>query len=116
MKEKIEDEIKISPAEILLNKSMYGKELPEGKNGEKIFGFSFYEVQKIRNKETGEVIRVEWEFIGSRMGEAPILSAVTEQQYKNWKKQDIQAIPAEFIWDNEKKIWKVETKVSIPDS
>jgi len=80
--------------EIILNKESYGKCLPKGNTGDKVKGYSFYEVVK-----EGE------NYICSRMTDKPVLEAVTEDQYKNWKKKNMIAYPVQFIWN--KDLWKI---------
>ena len=94
-------------AKVELLEDDFGKGLPEGTAGEKRNGFSFFELRKIKDG-AGKVISETWEFITSQINESPILSAVTNEQYEKWKKAIIKAVPAEFIWDNDKQLWRIE--------
>ena len=84
-------------AEIILNKAAYGIDFIKGKEGDRIHGYSFYEIKN--NKE-------DCLYITSRITEKPILEAVTDEQYKSWKNKDIIAKKAVFIWD--KNMWRIE--------
>ena len=81
--------------EIILNKAAYGIESVKGSEGDRISGYSFYELNN--NKE---------HYITSRITARPILEAVTDEQYKSWKNKAIIAKKAIFIW--EKNMWRIE--------
>ncbi len=70
-------------ATILLDASQFGKGLPEGFEGQKESGFSFFEPNG---------------YITSRITDKPVLTAVTESQFKKWKEKNIIAKPAVFIY------------------
>ena len=52
-------------------------------------------------------------YITSRATEEPILEAVTEAQYRSWKKKKIIARKAAFIWVEDKGLWKIENQKDV---
>ncbi|HEY4490008.1 MAG TPA: hypothetical protein VJC12_01995 [Candidatus Paceibacterota bacterium] len=91
-----------SPAEIVLDESNFGNVWHSGIQGEIREGFSFYAPRK------DEVGKVFYDYITSDMVSEPTLKAVTEDQYKKFYKQKIRAVPVKFVWDNEKRHWRIE--------
>ena len=75
----------------------YGKGLENGKEGEEKKGFAFYELENKIEDENGKK-KISLDFITSRIGARPVLSAVTESQFKVWQNAVIIAIPARFLW------------------
>lgn len=90
-------------AEVVLDESQFGKGNPPGEAGETRNGFSFYRERKDKTSRT------YWEKLTARMGDIPTLVAVTEQQFKRWKKDKLIAVPA--VWHNiEGRLWEVKTQ------
>ncbi len=84
-------------AGVVLECSQRGKGFPKGSDSQQKDGFSFFEVRKQGDSFVGE-------YITSRISADPILIAVTQSQYDNWKKQGIVIIarPCVFVWGPER--------------
>lgn len=97
---KIENEDGPVEPEIVFDESREVEGFPEGEPGEVRKGYSFF----ARVEKEGEV---GWEFITSDMVNEPVLNAVSEDQKNSWSKREIIAVPADFIWSEEKGLWQV---------
>ncbi|OHB23249.1 MAG: hypothetical protein A2939_02455 [Parcubacteria group bacterium RIFCSPLOWO2_01_FULL_48_18] len=96
-------------AEVVLDKQKFGQPLAEGIERKARNGFAFF--AKRRDEKSG---KERWEFITVRIGDAPILYTVNDKQYRNFSKREIVAVPADFIWNLEEKIWTVSWKEDPP--
>ena len=91
---------------VVLNKKKQPIPHRQGTPGEVQNGFSFY--QLVLRKEGAPL---EAHYVTSRIGEQPVLEAVSESQYKAWGKRKMIARPIRYIWSEEKGLWSiVETK------
>ena len=85
-------------AAIGLDENQFGKVDELGTEGKKKTGYCFYKLMSEVEKDNGK-LKVELDYITYKMGDKPVLTAVTKQQFKNWLKASfIIAIPAEFHW------------------
>ena len=78
-------------ATIVLNTNKYGRGSPKGEPNERRDGYSFYELEEKNGKRCTS-------YITSRMVNSPLLTAVTDRQYENWKKKTIIGRSATFTW------------------
>jgi len=93
--------------EVKLNKEAYGKGFPTN-IGDTASGYSFHQVKNIRGE-------LRLDYITSRISENPTLEAVTDRQFEEWKKWDIVAYTAQFVWNYDKKLWTIHEQVNQKD-
>lgn len=84
---------------VILDKEKEGVPWPNGKIGEIKNGYAFYEltIEEIKNGGKKEK-QVAEAYITADIVAEPILTAVTEPQFKNWQKKALIAKPAKFTW------------------
>lgn len=82
-------------AVVVLDTSQFGQGLPKGFDGQEKEGFSFFELNEVRGGAFVEG------YITSRITSIPVLAAVTDEQYNNWRAKKIIARAALFTYDEQ---------------
>ena len=93
----VETKNKWKVATVELDEWQYGKGFGAGKEDEGKNGFAFYELENKIENENGKK-KISLDFITSQICAKPVLTAVTESQFKVWQNAVIIAIPAVFHW------------------
>ena len=91
----VETKNKWKVATVELDEWQYGKGFGAGKEDEGKNGFAFYELENKIENENGKK-KISLDFITSRIGARPVLSAVIESQFKKWQTAVIIKEPAVF--------------------